>query len=234
MTKSPWAREYVRTPREYIWGREPSVFAGELAALLPPGEQVLDLGCGEGRDSVFFAAAGFAVTGVEISVAGLRKAQRLAQERGVEVRWIQGDMAHLALGGPFGLVYSCGAMHYVPRDLRMRLLARLKRLTRPGGYHGFVVFTDRAVYVEKGEVIDYFVPGELWRAYGDWRVHRCEEDDIACSQDGVPHHHSIERFLAQRPLLRPLALTPAASAAENAGVGHSTHEEGSAHGTETR
>jgi len=234
MTRSPWAREYVRTPREYIWGTEPSPFAGEIAALLPPREPVLDLGCGEGRDSVFFAAAGFAVTGVEVSVAGLRKAERLAQERGVQVRWIHGDMAHVALDGPFGLVYSCGAIHYVPRPLRMRLLARLKRLTPPGGYHGFVVFTDRAVYAEKGEVVDYFAPGELERAYGDWRVLRCEQDDIACSRDGNPHHHSVERFLAARPQ----GLTRVARAHENAGVGQTTQKEdsinGRSYGTETR
>lgn len=197
MTKSPWAREYARTPHEYIWGTEPSAFARELAALLPPRERVLDLGCGEGRDSVFFAAAGFAVTGLEVSAAGLRKAERLALERGVDVRWLRGDMAHMDIGGPFGLVYSCGGIHYVARDRRMRLIGRLKRLTRAGGYHAFVVFTDRAVYPEKGEVIDYFAPGELHRAYGDWQVLRSEEDRIACARDGVPHHHSVERFLAR-------------------------------------
>ena len=196
-TKSPWAREYARTPREYIWGTEPSAFARELAVFLPPRERVLDLGCGEGRDSVFFAAAGFAVTGLEVSAAGLRKAERLAHERRVEVRWLRGDMAHVDLGGPFGLVYSCGAIHYVSRDRRRRLIERLKRLTRPGGYHGFVVFTDRVVYPENGEVIDYFAPGELDRAYGDWQVLRSEEEDIACARDGVLHHHSVERFLAR-------------------------------------
>ncbi len=200
MTKSPWAREYARTPREYIWGTEPSAFAREVAALLPSRERVLDLGCGEGRDSVFFAGAGFAVTGLEVSAAGLRKAERLARERGVRVRWLRGDMARVDLGGPFGLVYSCGAIHYVPRDHRMRLLRRLKRLTPLGGYHGFVVFTDRAVYPEKGEVIDYFAPGDLHLAYDDWQVLRSEEDVIACARDGVPHHHSVERFLARRGL----------------------------------
>jgi len=200
MTRSPWAREYVRTPREYIWGTEPSTFARELAALLPPRARVLDLGCGEGRDSVFFAAQGFAVTGVETSVAGLRKAERLGQERGVEVRWVHANMVHLALDGPFDLVYSCGAVHYVPRGERARFFRRLQRLTRPGGYHGFVVFTDRLIYAEKGEIIDYFAPGELLRPYGDdWRILACDEDAIVCARDGTPHRHSVERFLARRP-----------------------------------
>jgi tellurite methyltransferase len=202
MTRSPWAREYVRRPQEYIWGTEPAQLARELAVLLPPRARVLDLGCGEGRDSVFFAGQGFEVSGVEISQAGLNKAQRLARERGVSVRWIHADMARLAIRGPFELVYSCGAIHYVPRPDRTRWLQRLQALTSGGGYHGFVVFTDRLIYAEKGEIVDYFEPGELSRAYSGWQILRCEQDEITCSQDGTLHRHGIECFVARRPPVR--------------------------------
>jgi tellurite methyltransferase len=195
--RSPWAREYVRRPRDYIWGTEPTSLAREVSDLLPPGARVLDLGCGEGRDSVFFASRGFEVTGVEVSLAGLRKAERLARERGLEVRWLHGDMAHVSLDGAFDLVYSCGAIHYVPRRERARLFPRLKALTLPGGYHACIVFTDRRVYREKGEVMDCFVPGELTGAYANWRILRREERLITCAQDGTPHRHSIELLVAR-------------------------------------
>ena len=195
--RSPWHREYVRTPTDYIWGTEPSLFAREVSELLPPGARVLDLGCGEGRDSVFFAAQGFEVVGVDVSLAGLRKAERLARERGVKVRWLHGDMARLRLPRPFDLVYSCGTIHYVPRRARARLFRWLKALTLPGGYHAHIVFTDRAVYREKGEVVDYFVRGELSRAYADWQVLECEEQMIPCAQDGTPHRHSVEQLTAR-------------------------------------
>ena len=195
--RSPWAREYARTPNDYIWGTAPSSFAIEVIALLPRGARVLELGCGEGRDSVFFAAHGCDVTGVDISRAGLRKAERLARERGVEVHWVHGDAARVAGRGPFDLVYSCGSIHYVPRRERARLFTRLKALTRPGGHHAHIVFTDRAVYVEKGEVIDYFVLGELSHAYHDWLVTQCEEKMIPCAQDGTRHFHSVEQFIAR-------------------------------------
>lgn len=195
--RSPWAREYVRRPKDYIWGREPSSFAREVSALLPPGARVLDLGCGEGRDSVFFASRGFDVTGADVSLAGLRKAERLAREEGLEVRWLHGDVGHLAFEEPFDLVYSCGAIHYVPRRERARLFPRLQALTPPGGYHAHIVFTDRRIYVEKGETIDYFRPGELRRAYANWLTLRLEEQTIRCAQDGTPHRHSVEVFIAK-------------------------------------
>ena len=197
MARSPWAREYVRRPKEYIWGTGPSGFAQEVSGLLPPGARVLDLGCGEGRDSVFFATKGFQVTGVDVSRAGLAKAERLARERGVAVRWLCTDMARLRLDGPFDLVYSCGAVHYVPRRRRARLFPRLEALSRPGGHQAHVVFTDRAVYREKGEVIDYFTPGELGGVFGDWLVLRSRETVIDCAQDGTPHRHSVEEIIAR-------------------------------------
>lgn len=196
-TRSPWAREYVRRPADYIWGTDPSSFAQEVRELLAPGARVLDLGCGEGRDSVFFASQGFEVTGVDVSLAGLRKAERLAREQGIVVRWLQGDMAHLRVDRPFDLVYSCGAIHYVPRRERTRLFPLLKALTLPSGYHAHIVFTNRRIYVEKGEAIDYFAPGELARAYANWLVLRLEERLIPCAQDGTPHRHSVELLVAR-------------------------------------
>jgi len=46
--------------------------------------RVVDLGCGEGRDSVFLAEQGHEVVGVDLSLEGLKKAQHLAERRGVE------------------------------------------------------------------------------------------------------------------------------------------------------
>jgi tellurite methyltransferase len=197
MTRSPWGREYARTPGTYIWGTEASPLAREVSALLPAGARVLDLGCGEGRESVFFAERGFDVTGVDISRAGLAKAERLARERGVGVRWVHADVTRLVVDGPFDLVYSCGAVHYVPRRVRRRLFPRLKALTRPAGLHAHTVFTDRVVYVEKGERIDYFTPGELQECYRDWTALRHAKPLIDCAQDGTPHRHSVEELVVR-------------------------------------
>ena len=193
--RNPWAREYARTPDRYIWGTTPSGFAKELIALVPRGGRILDLGCGEGRDSVYFASYGFEVTGLEVSAAGLEKAERLAAERGVTIRWVCRSMLDLPVTGRFDLIYSCGSIHHVPKEERRHLFRRLKTLTRPDGLHAHVVFTDTLVYPEKGEEIDYFLPGELGRVYSAWQALRYEDGRISCCQDGVPHSHSVERIV---------------------------------------
>lgn len=198
MTHSPWAREYERTPHEYVLGTQPSEFASSIRELLSPGARVLEVGCGEGRDSVFFATRGCDVTSLDVSAAGLRKAERLASAHGVRVRWVCGDAASDIPDGPFDFIYSCGALHYVPRDRRPGLFDRLAAVTRPGGHHAHVVFTDRRVHVEMREQIDYFTIGELRRVYAGWAVLECESGLITCAQDGTRHRHSVDRLVARK------------------------------------
>ena len=197
--QNPWAREYARTPERYIWGKTPSGFAREIADRLSPGSRVLDLGCGEGRDSVYFAARGFEVTGLDVSPEAVAKGRRLAEEREVRVQWLCRSMLDAPMAGRFDLVYSCGSVHHLRRRDRSRLFRRLRLLSAPGGLHAHVVFTDRMIYREKGEEIDYFARGELSDFFGGWIILTDEDVQISCAQDGVRHAHSVERLVAERP-----------------------------------
>lgn len=197
--RNPWVREYARTPERYIWGRDASAFATEVAPLVPAGGRVLDLGCGEGRDSVYFAACGFDVTALDVSPDGLKKAERLAHERGVNVRWLCRSMLDVPVAGRFDLVYSCGSIHHVSKESRGRLFRRLKVLTRPGGINAHIVFTDVSVYREKGEDLDYFTRGELGRIYDGWMTLISKVGRISCAQDGMRHAHSVESIVCSRP-----------------------------------
>ena len=198
-TWSPWGLEYARTPGRYVFGTDPSDFALEIAWLVEPGDHVLDLGCGEGRDSVFFAELGAVVTGIDLSPEGVEKARRLARARGVRVRWRVGPMLDMLPAGTFDLVFSCGSIHYVPRPQRTVLFERLKGMTRPGGHHAHAVFTDRLVHEEKGEVVEYFEPGELDEPFEGWQTVTRRDHVISCAQDGTVHGHAVEELVTARP-----------------------------------
>src|SRR5215469_2761534 len=146
--QNPWAREYARTPERYIWGKTPSGFAREIADRLSAGSRVLDLGCGEGRDSVYFAARGFEVTGLDVSPEAVAKGRRLAEEREVQVQWLCRSPAP---AGPQSALPAAPAPERAGRPSRPRRLhgpddlpgkGRGNRLFRQRGATGLLRWMD--------------------------------------------------------------------------------------------
>lgn len=90
-----WDERY--SAEEYAYGTAPNEFLVEKVGCLPQGK-VLSLAEGEGRNAVFLARQGYAVTAVDASLVGLNKAGKLAEENGVVVEFIHADLADYDLG----------------------------------------------------------------------------------------------------------------------------------------
>ena len=115
----------------YAYGVEPNDFLRAEAGRIPPG-RVLCLAEGEGRNAVFLASLGHAVTAVDLSTEGLRKAELLARERGVVVDLVQADLAGYELeSAAFSGIVSIFA--HLPADARRRIHGQIARALRPGG-----------------------------------------------------------------------------------------------------
>src|SRR5690625_6549736 len=71
---------------EYYYGKLPNDFLKEQARVFPPKGRLLSLGEGEGRNAVFMAQQGYAMTALDSAPAGLDKTQQLAKEKNVEDR----------------------------------------------------------------------------------------------------------------------------------------------------
>jgi SAM-dependent methyltransferase len=89
MERADWDRRYEST--ELVWTASPNRFVVDELTGLRPGV-ALDLGTGEGRNAVWLATQGWTVTAVDFSAVGLAKAHRLAQSRGVRVKWVAADL----------------------------------------------------------------------------------------------------------------------------------------------
>jgi ubiquinone/menaquinone biosynthesis C-methylase UbiE len=91
---------------------------------------VLDLGCGSGTYSTWFAERGAKVTGLDLSQKMLALARDRATQRGVEADFRVADIRdHLPFGdAEFDLVFTATALHYVENiDSAMREVARVMK-----------------------------------------------------------------------------------------------------------
>ncbi len=76
---------------------------------LKPGARVLDLGCGSGRDSIFFASQGFELTAVEPS----KQMARLAEAHsGLQIMNLRAQ--DLDYEDSFDLIWACASLLHVP------------------------------------------------------------------------------------------------------------------------
>jgi len=115
----------------YAYGTEPNDFLRAEAHRIGPGP-VLCLAEGEGRNAVYLASLGHRVTAVDFSAEGLRKASRLARERGVELDLVEADLATFDLGeAAWSGIVSIFA--HTPPAIRASLHARVVRALAPGG-----------------------------------------------------------------------------------------------------
>ncbi len=103
------------------------------AGLDRPAGECAVVGCGLGDDAEELARRGYKVTGFDLSETAIS----WCHERWPDspVRYLQADLLHLPpeMSEAFDLVVEINTLQAVPDALRMRMLAPLAGLLRPGG-----------------------------------------------------------------------------------------------------
>ncbi len=101
-----------------------------LLKRLPPGADVLDLGCGAGLPSTACLARRFTVTGIDISPSQVERARLNVPG----ATFINADMTAVHLPeSSFDAVVAFYSIVHVPRDQHATLLRSIASWLRPGG-----------------------------------------------------------------------------------------------------
>jgi tellurite methyltransferase len=159
-----WDKRFVR--KEFALGKEPNAFLKKHISLLPKGK-ALDMATGEGRNAVFLAQHGFDVDALDISGKGLKKARKLAREKGVKVNTLLVDLDHYQIEKDR---YDLIANFYF---LKRRLIPRIRKGLRKGGKVIFETYLleHRTLATGGPKQAKYFLkPNELLRLFKDFRI----------------------------------------------------------------
>lgn len=106
------------------------------------GGSVLELGCGTGHKLIPIASDGRPCVGLDFSPDMLAEARRKADERGVAVEWIQGDMRAFDLGRTFDFVFIAAnsLLHLHAAEDLVSCFRAVRRHLAPGARFAFDVF----------------------------------------------------------------------------------------------
>lgn len=118
----------------HVWSGRPNATLVAVAGDWPAGRAV-DLGCGEGADSIWLAANGWRVTGVDIAPTAIERARSHAATRGIpadRIDWRVADLESWEFPGDVDLVSACFLQSSVALD-RAGVLRRAAAALAPGG-----------------------------------------------------------------------------------------------------
>jgi ubiquinone/menaquinone biosynthesis C-methylase UbiE len=164
------ARERQRVLFDDVAGRYDATRQGypaELAdtvvanAAIGPGAAVLEIGCGTGQFTRQLAGRAFDLTAIDIGAAMVRAARRNVAD--VSARFQVCSFEDFAGSGPFDLIVSATAFHWIDPGVG---LAKAARLLRPGGWLALLTTGERYPEPLQSRLRD------LWVSYnrqsGEW------------------------------------------------------------------
>jgi 2-polyprenyl-3-methyl-5-hydroxy-6-metoxy-1,4-benzoquinol methylase len=126
--------------RAYCWARFWILrqrFLDEIGQYLPAAGPVLDIGCGFGLFSLYYASVepGRLLRGIDLSSRRIAMARRAATRLGVDnVSYEEGDARDFKGDGEAAAAYMLDIVHHMPPPAVRPLLGRLHRCLRPGGH----------------------------------------------------------------------------------------------------
>jgi SAM-dependent methyltransferase len=150
-----WDSRYAE--ETYLFGTEPNAFLAREGWRLQPGRHALAVADGEGRNGVWMAERGLAVTSIDVSPRGTQKARALAEARGVKLDIRTIDVTAFDMGeAAFDAVVAI-FIQFAPPGTREELFARMTRALKPGGL----------LYLQgyRPEQVDYGTGGPPYREH---------------------------------------------------------------------
>ncbi|WP_220265749.1 tellurite resistance methyltransferase TehB [Enterobacter sp. Colony194] len=151
----------------------------EVIAAMPyltPG-RVLDLGCGNGRNSLYLAANGFDVTAWDKNPMSIANLQRVAEAEGLnnlqsDVR----DLNSLKFDGEYDFILSTVVMMFLEPTTIVGLIDNMQRCTKSGGYNLIVAAMDTDDFPCTVGFPFAFREDELSGYYSGWDIVKYNEE----------------------------------------------------------
>jgi len=197
---------YRRSP--CFWGTTPGSLVRLLADLVPSfeGFQILDAGCGEGKNAIFFAQRGASVKAIDVSPLALQNAYTSWDlDKRQLCSWELGDVHRMNISAAFyDVIVAYGLLHCSPNQTYVSTtVEKFRTGTKLGGYNIIVAFNARSQDLRAAH--PGFFPcllnhEDYVEMYSDWEILHVSDSDLieAHPDTNLIHSHSMTRILARK------------------------------------
>jgi tellurite methyltransferase len=187
--------------------KKPNKLSQMILPQLKPGSEFLDLGCGQGADSIFMAENGFLVTAIDNSPAVIAALQKRLAENDLlkeKIKLYCQDISTFEIEkDKYQIINAFNSLQFLDKNIGLEVIKKIKENLPVGGMVVLSGFTiDDAFYqtsVNKNSCC--FKPQELKEIFSDLEITFYEEriiDDLGHPGYEEPHQHCVVRMVARK------------------------------------
>lgn len=194
-----WEEEYKNKEKSTFGG--PSKEIEDIVPCLSGDAKILDVGCGDGRNSLYLASLGFQIDAFDISQNAIDKINYLKTRKNLKINTCVCDILDFDFKYTYDLIIVHGVLQFIEKEKQPQILKLLKKWTTTGGYHIISLFTDEEPVPEdlKDIMIGVFKNEEIKDYYKDWRIEMFESKKFHDEhENGIKHYHAMNKIVVQK------------------------------------
>lgn len=164
--KKLWNKIYKEDTFHPLYLRE-SKFAKECIKYFPKNFKILELGCGLGKDAIFFAKRGHFVVALDFSKEAIRRAKENAKKQKIKnIVFINRDISKKFnfRDFSFDVVYANLSLHYFTEKVTKKIFGEIARVLKKKGLFCAQCRSIKDPLYGKGELVErniYILNGHL-------------------------------------------------------------------------
>jgi tellurite methyltransferase len=188
--------------KDVFGGEEPEAIVKNILEYKTKGS-VLEIGAGQGRNSLFLAGEGFDVTAQDLSQVGIDQIAKKAADEGFKIKTAVGDIRDFHPTQNFDVVVSTYMLQHFSREEIFNILKNIQEHTNINGLHAITVFTQNGDLANKHNNQFYPEENELKKLYIDanWEILEYKisgTPTLDKKSDGKPMQNTTAELLARR------------------------------------
>lgn len=206
-------RVYGEPDTPFYYGLKPEE---ELEQFLnethPPAGKALDVGCGEGRNSLLLARYGYHVHAIDISSQGIQKLKKYARSQGLDnIDCEVADVRTMQLKPNFyDTIVAVTILDHLTEEEGKNVAEAMIDALKPGGFVFIASFTihdpaasatnnyNETISETASFVQHYFDEGELATWFSPLEILLYEEIMKYDDSHGEPHYHGLARLIGEK------------------------------------
>ena len=199
----PFWEESYKDDGAFAFGTQPNATIVEFENNFGFSWRILDVGCGDGKNSLYLSRRGFScVEAFDLSAKAIAKLHRIAEKENLTIRAWEQDLCTFSFADRmYDLVFSFGTLHFAEKTDWKRMLHEAKEHTVFGGMHIIQLFTN--VLPASPDIAPFAVgladDGEIRDVYEDWDILQYKSYTFEDEHPGVPRHtHASNKIVARR------------------------------------